>query len=208
VIGIAQQKVAERFEPDRRKGEDWDMLGSLSHHGLTQEEAESESVLQMFVEPKFFTYGKHRLVSAEESLIDRQFTRLAGSDTTATAIRSTFLHLITHPTVLRKLYAEIDTAVTDGRISSSPISDIDARRLPYLQACIKEGLRIWPPVTGLMEKVVPRQGDTINDVFIPGGTKIGQVVMKFHLAPLHVNLQNYGSPQLAAHEMTDLMMFN
>jgi hypothetical protein len=39
-----------------------------------------------------------------------------------------------------------------------------------------------------MEKVVPPQGDTIND-FIPGGTKIGQVVMKFHLAPLDANLE-------------------
>jgi hypothetical protein len=66
VIGIAQQKVAKRFEPDRRKGEDWDMLGSFIRHGLTQEEAESESVLQMFVETKSFAYGKDHLVSADK----------------------------------------------------------------------------------------------------------------------------------------------
>lgn len=45
--------------------------------------------------------------------------------------------------------------------------------MPYFQATIKEGLRIWPPVTGLGSKQVPREGDIINGVFIPGGTHIG-----------------------------------
>lgn len=48
--------------------------------------------------------------------------------------------------------------------------------MPYLQAIIKEGLRIWPPVTGLSSKVVPKGGDTINGVFVPGGTNIGWAV--------------------------------
>lgn len=45
--------------------------------------------------------------------------------------------------------------------------------MPYLQAVIKEGLRIFPPVTGLMSKDVPEGGDTINGIYIPDGTKIG-----------------------------------
>ena len=56
---------------------------------------------------------------------------------------------------------------------SSPISDAEARTLPYLQAVIKEGLRIWPPAVGLMAKKVPPEGDTIDGMFVPGGTKIG-----------------------------------
>jgi cytochrome P450 len=56
---------------------------------------------------------------------------------------------------------------------SSPISDAEARTLPYLQAVIREGLRIWPPAVGLMAKKVPPKGDTINGMYVPGGTRIG-----------------------------------
>lgn len=53
------------------------------------------------------------------------------------------------------------------------ITDAQARRLPYLQAVIKEGLRIFPPVTGLMIKDVPPTGDEYRGMKIPPGTKIG-----------------------------------
>jgi len=138
VMGIAKQVVGERF--GRNKKIQNDMLGSFIRHGLTQKEAESETLVQI----------------------------LAGSDTTATAIRATLLHLITSPRVLSTLLAEIRKAAP-----SSPITDSEAKEMPYLQAVIKEGLRIFPPVTGLMSKVVPPGGDTFNDIFLPEGTKIG-----------------------------------
>ena len=37
---------------------------------------------------------------------------------------------------------------------------------------IHEGLRINPPFTGLVMKQVPPEGDTIDGVFVPGGTRI------------------------------------
>lgn len=99
--------------------------------------------------------------------------RLAGSDTSATAIRSTFLFLLTSPIAYSRLRAEIDDAHRENRIHRPVISDAEANALPYLQACVKEGLRMWPPVTGLLEKEVPAGGDTLNGFFVPGGTKIG-----------------------------------
>jgi cytochrome P450 len=62
--------------------------------------------------------------------------------------------------------------ISDTSISS-PITDAEARKLPYLQAVIKESLRIHPPATGLMLKEVPPGGDMVNGVFVPGGTGIG-----------------------------------
>ncbi|KAH9212789.1 pisatin demethylase [Leptodontidium sp. 2 PMI_412] len=138
IIGFTKEVVDQRFGPDAK--DQRDMLGSFIRHGLTRDEAESETLLQI----------------------------IAGSDTTATAIRTTFLYIITTPRVHAKLLAEISDATL-----SSPISDVEARTLPYLQAVIKEGLRIWPPAVGLMAKKVPPEGDTINGMYVPGGTSIG-----------------------------------
>lgn len=42
---VAKRIVAERYGPDRKTRPD--MLGSFVNHGLSQEEAEQETVLQM-----------------------------------------------------------------------------------------------------------------------------------------------------------------
>lgn len=98
--------------------------------------------------------------------------RLAGSDTTATGIRTTFLNIISNPQIYARIVKEIDEGIVNGKISS-PITDEEAKQLPYLQAIIKEGLRILPPVSGLMDKEVPPEGDIIDGYQVPGGTKIG-----------------------------------
>lgn len=98
---------------------------------------------------------------------------ISGSNITAGAIRATMLYTMTSPRVYTTLQAKIDSATINNKISSPVVRDAEARALPYLQAVIKEGLRILPPVAGLASKLVPPQGETINGVFVPGGTKIG-----------------------------------
>lgn len=120
------------------------MLGSFIRHGLTQEEASREALLNV----------------------------IAGADTTATTMRVVMLHLLSNPAVYLKLRAEIDEAIRQGRVSS-PVTDPEARQLPYLQAVIKEGLRMKAPAAGPLFKRVPPQGDVIDGKFIPGGTDIG-----------------------------------
>jgi cytochrome P450 len=128
-----------------------DMLASFMRHELTKDDLFSEAILQI----------------------------LAGSDTTATAIRSTMLHLIAHPRVYNKLQAEIDAAVYSGSVPQAPgiVSDAILKNLPYLQATIREGLRIHPPVTDILPKLVPKGGDRVTvdgkQYFLPGGTNVG-----------------------------------
>jgi cytochrome P450 len=124
------------------------MLGSFVAHGLNQSDAESEVIVQV----------------------------LAGSDTTATAIRATTLHIITNPRVSPALFSEIHSAGLTSRPWNSIILDAEARNLPYLQAVIKEGLRIHPPAVGLVSKSVPASGDTYKGVYLPPGTKIGNCI--------------------------------
>ena len=82
------------------------------------------------------------------------------------------LHVVTNPSIYNKLVDEILTAVREHDLPS-PVPDAAAKKLPYLQAVIKEGLRIWPPITGLMSKIVPPEGDNFRGMNLPAGTVIG-----------------------------------
>ncbi|KAF5003376.1 hypothetical protein F66182_16143, partial [Fusarium sp. NRRL 66182] len=97
---------------------------------------------------------------------------VAGSDTTSTSVQSTLLSIITNPQVYNTLRAEIRGAVA-GRNVSSPIQDSEAKQLVYLQACVLEGLRIFPPLSQLRERVVPPGGDTLGSFYLPEGTYVG-----------------------------------
>jgi cytochrome P450 len=79
----------------------------------------------------------------------------------------------------RRLQKEIDEGIAAGKISS-PIKDAEARQFPYLQAVIREGLRIMPPASGAFFKEVPAAGDVIEGMFIPGGTQIGSSPLGIH----------------------------
>jgi cytochrome P450 len=105
---------------------------------------------------------------------------MAGSDTTATTLRATTLFVITQPKVYAALQSEIDEAERSNLLSKPIVQDAEVKNLPYLQACIKEGLRIWPPVMGLNQKAVPSGGEMVNGKFIPGGTKIGYSAWGVH----------------------------
>ncbi|KAF1933067.1 pisatin demethylase [Didymella exigua CBS 183.55] len=111
---------------------------------------------------------------------------LAGSDTTAAAIRIILLYVMSNPRVYAKLQAEIDEAVKSGTAPASPsiISDSKARKMPYLSAVVREGMRIHPPVANLFSRVAPDAGDVVTvqgkEYFIPGGTMVGYSAWSMH----------------------------
>ena len=152
MMATARRLIDSRLTQFKGIGEGSDMLASFLRHGLSRDDLFTESILQI----------------------------LAGSDTTATAIRCTMLYLISHPRVYSKLQAEVDEHVASGAVMNI-VSDAEAKKLRYLMAVIHEGLRIHPPVTDEVPKVVPKGGDTVmvegKEVFLPGGTNIGYCVL-------------------------------
>lgn len=55
-----------------------------------------------------------------------------------------------------------------------PSEYTEALKLPYLDACIQEGTRVWPGVSGLLERVVGAEGLALPDGSqLPPGTVVG-----------------------------------
>ncbi|KAM0250721.1 hypothetical protein ACHAQJ_008476 [Trichoderma viride] len=140
--------VDERLENPTDKRSD--MLASFIRHGVIGDDLHSEALEQI----------------------------VAGSDTTASGIRCTLLHIITNHRVYTKLQKEIDQAVQDGKVPEGGfIAHSQAKHLVYLQATIREAMRVWPPVAGFFSRDIPPEGDTVKvdgkDVFLPGGASIG-----------------------------------
>ncbi|XP_028800168.1 cytochrome P450 93A3-like [Neltuma alba] len=65
---------------------------------------------------------------------------VAGTDTTAITIEWALAELINHPHVMEKARQEIDSVIGNNRI----VRESDIAKLPYLQAIVKEALRIHP----------------------------------------------------------------
>lgn len=97
---------------------------------------------------------------------------VAGSDSTSTALRTTFLHILTNPRVYAALNKEIDDALDRGDVSFPVIKMSEAKALPYLSATIKEGLRVFAPLHGLGSHY-SKEPFVINGKTIPPRIQIG-----------------------------------
>ena len=90
---------------------------------------------------------------------------LAGSETTATALSTITYYLLRTPRVMEKLQRDIRAKFTDySKINSKSTLD-----LPYLDAVILEGLRVYPPLPFALPRVVPEGGDTVDGHHLPAG---------------------------------------
>jgi len=128
-----------------------------------------------------------------EVVDDRQVTSysvtnvFAGSDTTAISLRSVIYHLLKNPEKLRKTVEEIDGVVQGRDCWQRPVTFAEANTMTYLQAVLKEAMRVHPAVGLLLERTVPREGCEIAGTWLPGGTTVG-------IDPwvLHRNTEVYG----------------
>jgi cytochrome P450 len=123
-------------------------------------------------------------LTADHALPELAVVIASGTDNFASATQAIILCIITNPNTYRRLQEEIEAATAGGDISF-PISEIAARRLDYLQACICEGLRMMPPDTHLRERMVSPEGDTVHGYFLPGGTFVGLNSQATQLHPVY-----------------------
>ncbi|RTE76377.1 hypothetical protein BHE90_009144 [Fusarium euwallaceae] len=96
----------------------------------------------------------------------------AGSDTTGISLSAILFFLMKNPEVTHKLRREIEEhqqrAADPRHFSFKETQDME-----YLQAVLKEGLRLHPATGQPLERVVPKGGATIAGQFFPEGTIVG-----------------------------------
>lgn len=98
-------------------------------------------------------------------LMDSSLIVVAGSDTTAAALTCTLFHLAQSSKHVEKLRAEL------GNLGSEvDLIALGQRKLHYLDAVINEALRLHPVVPSGTEMMAPKEGLSIGDTWVPGGT--------------------------------------
>ena len=95
---------------------------------------------------------------------------LGGTDAMSTGLQSFVYHLIRHPGGWQRCRHEATEAQARGKCTDRVVSFADARELPYLQACIKEALRMFGPTGTGLPRVVPKGGTKLGDRVFPEGT--------------------------------------
>ncbi|KAH6660272.1 cytochrome P450 [Truncatella angustata] len=99
---------------------------------------------------------------------------LAGSETTATQLCGVTYHLMANPDALQKATKEIRSAFK----SEEDINFITVNELTYMNACLNESFRLYPPVAGGLPRIVPPGGARVCGEYIAEG----QTVAVHHFA--------------------------
>ncbi|GBE84398.1 Benzoate 4-monooxygenase [Sparassis crispa] len=102
---------------------------------------------------------------------------VAGSDTTSNSLSAIIYYLARDQEAQKKLQAELD-AVANNDSSILPFEDI--KSLPYLEAVINEGLRLFTTLGFGLPRVVPKGGLTVLGHTFPGGTEISVPTYSLH----------------------------
>ncbi|KAJ4906983.1 hypothetical protein Rs2_10641 [Raphanus sativus] len=91
------------------------------------------------------------LEACQESKITRNHIKalfvdlfIAGTDTSTNTIQWTMAEIFNNPKILERLREEIDSVIENNN-TTRLIQETDLPNLPYLQAVVKEGLRLHPP---------------------------------------------------------------
>ncbi|RYP64512.1 hypothetical protein DL769_006650 [Monosporascus sp. CRB-8-3] len=132
----------------------------------------ADTLLQRFLEAN----KDHPETLDMTGVIGMLMSTISGAgDTTATTVTAALFNLLRNPNSLRKLEDELSQA------NLPEIPDFAlVNKLPYLNAVIKESMRVFPTVTWPMERLVPAGGVTIAGMFFPEGVSVGCLPSAIH----------------------------
>jgi cytochrome P450 len=114
---------------------------------------------------------------SERELIDELMTLVvAGHETTASGLNSTWYLIATHPQVEARLHAELDAAPEHA---APDLEQMEA--LPYTGCVINEALRLYPPGWVLSRRTI--EADVLGGYDIPPGSNVLLPLYLLHRHP-------------------------
>nr|BAD98713.1 putative cytochrome P450 monooxygenase [Fusarium graminearum] len=127
----------------------------------------------LFKEMQTLLKVKDQSLTDDELIAESSTMFFAGTDTTATTVSVALWHLIHQPDDYARLQDELRTIMPD--VNSGP-SLRELESLPFLEACIKESLRLACPVRGRLPRIVPPEGLEVNGFRIPARTVVSSCI--------------------------------
>ncbi|GLA40869.1 cytochrome p450 [Aspergillus niger] len=107
----------------------------------------------------------------------------AAGGNTEIALTSIIWYLAGNPHIVRRLRAELADAILPQTDPSALISYDLVKNLPYLRACIDEGLRLRPSIRGGLPRVVPKGGMMVSGEWLDEGTTVSVSTYTVHRDP-------------------------
>jgi hypothetical protein len=104
----------------------------------------------------------------------------AGHDTIMITLSVCMYNLATHPQYVDRLRSEMET---HGITQDTGYSDL-VTKVPLFLAILKESLRLYPPISFFLPRVVPAGGATVANTYLPAGTTMGISLWATHHDPM------------------------
>ncbi|XP_075973822.1 cytochrome P450 4C1-like [Anticarsia gemmatalis] len=131
------------------------------------------------------------ITAADDGLIDKQGIQeevdtfmFEGHDTTAAGLTFCLMLLANHKEVQDKIFAELNEIFGDYK---GPIKVEDLNKMKYLECCIKESLRLYPPVHFISRNL--KEPVVLSNYEVPAG-----VFCHIHIFDLHRREDIYPNP--------------
>nr|ULA45394.1 cytochrome P450 monooxygenase NecC [Nectria sp. HLS206] len=138
----------------------------------------------------FVLNQKSRNLSLDEMHSNGFGFMIGGGETTSTTLSGLTYLLIRHPHVLRRLLDELQQAGVGPETSWSSLAQLE-----YLNACITETLRIYPPAAAGLARITTPGGTLICGKIVPEDTVVYVSQYAANRSPTHFHLADEFHPE-------------
>ncbi|KAI0487736.1 cytochrome P450 [Xylaria cf. heliscus] len=108
------------------------------------------------------------VLTSGEIYTNAELFMTAGTETTASLLTGTTYYLLKNPDKMKILTDEIR-----GRFKSNKEMTFEALgQLEYLNACLREGLRVYPSIPTAIPREIAEGGNAIMGKWLPAGTRV------------------------------------